>query len=134
MDRLDPEAAAISTTGISRVVDQLYRIHEAFDRASKAAEVAASLGKPTADWDDHPLESILDSWLRPQLAPHLEPPVIRELMLQPDDERSRIRQGDTVSAFVSDPDRGSWEVRLMTALKATALCSARTTLTSRAVA
>lgn len=83
IERSAPEVAAVSTVGTSQVVNQLCRIYEAFDQASRACHVAAASGSSTAVWDDHPLEALLSSWLQPQLPLHLVPNVIEELMRQP---------------------------------------------------
>jgi hypothetical protein len=85
MDRFAPEVAAISAIGTSEMVDRLSRVHEAFDQASTASEVALSQEKAIAVWDENPLECLLRSWLRPRLAPHMVPTVIGDLMRQPEE-------------------------------------------------
>ncbi|MGW3608064.1 PucR family transcriptional regulator [Micromonospora sp. NPDC005161] len=85
MDRFAPDVATVATIGTSQVVDSLSRLHEAFDQAVAATEVARTLGRSMTLWDDHPLESLLQSWLRPQLGWHLVPAEIEKLMQQPAD-------------------------------------------------
>jgi hypothetical protein len=96
MLRFGPETAADSTIGTSRPISRLSQVFEALDQASTACDVAASTGEACVLWDQHPLESLLHSWLRPGLDTHLVPEALRRLMEQPSDVIA------VVEAFLDD--------------------------------
>lgn len=83
--RFAPDVASVATVGVGDPVALLADAPRAFDQASVAAEVARDRGDVAAAWADHPLETVLRSWIGPVIRRATVPDVLHRLMAEPDE-------------------------------------------------